>query len=32
MNRNSAPDPDGFPAKFYKVFWNVIKGDFNGLI
>ena len=27
MNHNSAPDPDGFPAKFYIVFWNVIKGD-----
>mgnify|MGYP003702354059 FL=1 len=27
MEHNKAPDPDGFPAEFYKVFWSVIKND-----
>lgn len=27
MEHNSAPGLDGFPAEFYQVFWNVIKGD-----
>ena len=27
METNKAPVPDGFPAEFYKTFWNVIKND-----
>ncbi len=27
MEHNNAPGPDGFPAEFYQVFWNVIKYD-----
>ncbi len=27
MEHNKAPGPDGFPAEFYQVFWEVIKED-----
>jgi hypothetical protein len=27
MEHNKSPSPDGFPAEFYQVFWEVIKGD-----
>ena len=27
MDHNKAPGADGFPAKFYQQFWDVIKGD-----
>jgi predicted DNA-binding helix-hairpin-helix protein len=27
MEHNKAPGPDGFPAKFYQVFWQVMKAD-----
>jgi hypothetical protein len=27
MEHNKAPRPDGFPAEFYKYFWEVIKDD-----
>jgi hypothetical protein len=27
MEHNKAPRPDGFPAEFYQVFWEVIKDD-----
>jgi len=31
MEHNKAPRPDGFPAKFYQVFWEIIKGDLMSL-
>jgi hypothetical protein len=27
MKHNKAPGPDGFPVKFYQVFWSPIKDD-----
>jgi hypothetical protein len=27
MAHNKSPRPDGFPAKFYQKFWDVIKND-----
>jgi hypothetical protein len=27
MKHNKAPGPDGFPAEFYQVFWEIIKRD-----
>jgi hypothetical protein len=27
MEHNKAPGPDGFPPKFYQVFWTLIKDD-----
>jgi hypothetical protein len=27
MKHNKAPGPYGFPAKFYQVFWDIIKKD-----
>jgi mannosylglycoprotein endo-beta-mannosidase len=27
MEHNKAPGPEGFPAKFYQHFWDVIKGN-----
>jgi hypothetical protein len=27
MEHNKALGPDGFPAEFYQVFWDVIKED-----
>jgi hypothetical protein len=27
MEHSKAPDPDGFPAKFYQTFWHTIKSD-----
>jgi hypothetical protein len=31
MEHNKSPGPNGFPAKFYQVFWEVIKGDLMAL-
>ncbi|WVZ50274.1 hypothetical protein U9M48_001546, partial [Paspalum notatum var. saurae] len=31
MKHNKAPGPDGFPPKFYQVFWNIIKEDLMNL-
>ena len=27
MEHNKALGPDGFPAEFYQVFWEIIKND-----
>ena len=31
MKHNKAPGPDGFPAEFYQVFWELIKDDLMAL-
>jgi hypothetical protein len=31
MEHNKAPGPDGFPAEFYQMFWEMIKGDIMAL-
>jgi hypothetical protein len=31
MKHNKAPVPDGFPTKFYQVFWRLIKNDLIAL-
>ena len=31
MELNKAPGPDGFPAEFYKTFWEVIRNDLMDL-
>jgi hypothetical protein len=31
MKHNKAPRPDGFPAEFYQIFWETIKGDLMAL-
>jgi hypothetical protein len=31
MEHNKAPGPDGFPAEFYQVFWEIIKRDLMAL-
>jgi hypothetical protein len=31
MEHNKAPGPDGFPAEFYQIFWDTIKGDLLNL-
>ena len=31
MEHNKAPVPDGFPAEFYQIFWEVIKDDLLAL-
>jgi len=31
MKHNKALGPDGFPAEFYQVFWNIIKEDLMAL-
>ena len=31
MEHNKAPGPDGFPAEFYQIFWELIKDDLMAL-
>ena len=31
IEHNKAPGPDGFPAKFYQFFWDVVKQDLMSL-
>jgi len=31
MEHNKAPGPDGFPAEFYQLFWEILKEDLLAL-
>jgi hypothetical protein len=31
MKHNKSPGPDGFPAEFYQVFWDILKGHLMAL-
>jgi hypothetical protein len=31
MEHNKAPGPDGFPAEFYQLFWEIVKPDLMSL-
>lgn len=32
MRNNETPGPDGFPAEFYKAFWEKLKHIFNAMV